>query len=275
MTDPIFPREIENTIFICALALKAKDESALNLILVARRFHAWLMPELLRTLVVQSISRKNKHPFRWNISTIERYGIHTRNLFFWTSSQGQIQDFSPYRVLELCPNVTNLLLWTDKKDSPIEHLGRLPLTHLSFELNDISEMTPELGQLFSKITHFEALGSFTSEHDLEQLREFTSITHLAIPDTSRLDLLPMLFANHPTLEVLIFLDGHGSRDEVLSVDAAFDPGMDDLRIVKMTCQHERQVEEWLLDVEMGLGIWGMADDAVQERKTSRDAVQRR
>ncbi|TFK65764.1 hypothetical protein BDN72DRAFT_880721 [Pluteus cervinus] len=268
MTDPVFPREIENTIFTYALALKAKDESALDLMLVAQRFHTWLFPELIRTVVVQP--NRGGYPSRWDISTIEKYGIHVRNLFLWTRGSP-----SPTRFLAHCPNVTNLLLWTDEKDFPIDQLGQLRLTHLSVELSIIPHMTPEVTELFHKITHLEEIGRLTSERDLERLKELTSITHLAIPAKSRQDLLPRLFGHHPTLEVLIVLDDDGPLDEPLHVDAAFDSRVDDPKIVRMFFELERLVEDWLLEVEMGQGIWGIADNAVQERKELRDAVRRR
>ncbi|TFK65038.1 hypothetical protein BDN72DRAFT_962834 [Pluteus cervinus] len=274
MVDPIFPLEIENKIFVYAVLLKNQNESALNLLLVARRVHTWLMPELLRTLIIRTVPITNQYPFRWQISTLEKYGKHVRNLFIWWSRR-QVEDLNPDKCLSLCPNVTNLLLWTERKDVPVDKMVHLPLTHLSFNLDDTPEMTPEIIQLYSRITHLETISTTTTEEKLAQLKHFTSITHLAVPNTSRFDILPRFFTNRPTLEVLIFLDPGSSYKDPLRLDGVFDPKSDDPRIVRMTCQPDCEVEEWLLNIQMGRGMWEMAEGAVREQKKLRDAVQRR
>ncbi|TFK65032.1 hypothetical protein BDN72DRAFT_846115 [Pluteus cervinus] len=271
MSDPVFPPEIEHIISTYALALKARDESNLNLLLISKRFHAWLVPELMRTVVVQRTSGTDKYPWQWKTTILQKYGIHVQNLFLWTYGP-QIDYPNPDEYLSLCPNVTNLVMWTERDITLIEKLPRLPLTHLSFDLSDIPSMTPELSQLFSKITHVDVMTGANTEPRLDQLKHFTSITHLAVPEVTPWNLLPRILETNLTLQVLILLDGRCRRDAPLRLEGGFDPKVDDPRIMKVTCQPGCEIEEWLLDVQKGRGMWGIADDAVRERKVLRDAA---
>ncbi|TFK63186.1 hypothetical protein BDN72DRAFT_964069 [Pluteus cervinus] len=268
MSDPIFPPEIEQIIFENALALKLKglDDNGLNLLLVAKRFHTWLIPKVMETVVVLTARTK----YKWEITSLEKYGKHTRNLLLWINLYHD-QDCPAERYLTNCPNVTNLVLWVDYVDVPLKEAARLkiPLSQLSIDLEGVTEITPELTQLFSKITHLESLGTLDSETELAPLRQFTCLTHLSIPETSNQGLVPTLFSLLPSLQVLV-LSLIGSRSCLMGPDGSFDPKSDDPRIVRMAWQSGKEVQEWLLDIQEGRGMWGLADEAVWERKRRKE-----
>ncbi len=44
---------------------------------------------------------------------------------------------------------------------------------------------------------------------------------------------------------------------------------DDPRVVGVTYGQDSQVEEWLLDVQEGRGMWGSADEVVRKRISGR------
>ncbi|TFK69581.1 hypothetical protein BDN72DRAFT_840182 [Pluteus cervinus] len=209
MSDPIFPPELEEVIFTNALAVKSDGESALNLLLVARRIHyAWLMQTLIKTIAIshRRVSSLRKYPFRWDISTLERYGMHTRHFFIWESDFQQ-EGIKPAQYFSSCPNITNLWCDSDLDQDDVELFSFLPLTHLSIDLNLLPEPTAKILQIYSGITHLETFNGFNLPSELDQktpLQYFTSLTHLAITEEHDQDFIPFFFGNIPTLQVLIF-----------------------------------------------------------------------
>ncbi|TFK63187.1 hypothetical protein BDN72DRAFT_964070 [Pluteus cervinus] len=265
MPDPIFPPEIEYIVFTNALALKNHGESALNLISVAKRVHAWLIPRLIQTLVVRTDPGTYQYPMPWKIAGIRKYGKYVRNLFLWTA-RDHIEGVDAETYLILCPNVTNLLLWNDGDvdEAPFQEIVHLPLTHLSIDLTAVPEITSELSQLFSRLTHFETVGNINSENDVIQLKHLTSITHLAVPEMSIQRTISTVFTKLPTLQVLVLVQP-GNRRTRLGLGGSFDPKSDDPRIVRVGWQYDKEVEDWMLDIE-GQGMWGLADKEVRERQ---------
>ncbi|TFK69583.1 hypothetical protein BDN72DRAFT_608253 [Pluteus cervinus] len=276
MPDPTLPPEIEEIIFINALKLKSDGENALNLLLVARRIHAWLMQVLIETISIAFKSDRVlsplKYPFRWDISTLERYGVHTRYFFIWDS------DFrrggaKPAQYFSLCPNITNLVLWCDSDldQADVESLSFLPLTHLSVNLERLPEPTAKVIELYSRITHLELLDGFDLETGPTIIQCFTSLTHIAVPECHRhnQDIVPFLVGNIPTLQILIVSiggDAIGLKELNFEVDH---PG-----VVGVSFKIDSQVEDWLLDVQEGRGMWGFADEAVRERKGVQGGVKK-
>ncbi|TFK69580.1 hypothetical protein BDN72DRAFT_959455 [Pluteus cervinus] len=267
MADPIFPPEIEQVIFTDALGLKHDGESPLDLLLVARRVHTWLMEVLIKTIAftLRRGTPARKYPFRWEINTLERYGMHTRHFFYWEG--GTHPDrIEPARYFALCPNITNLVLWIGRglNQADIESFSHLPLTHLSINVYGLPKATPKLIQFYSRITHLENVSGFSSSgggSDSTTLRYFTSLTHVAIPDEDE-----NLFGCIPTLQVLVV-----SRVGTTGLEIG-GSGTDDPRVVEVTYGPNSQVEEWLLDVQEGRGMWGSADNVVRERLKRKTAL---
>ncbi|TFK69589.1 hypothetical protein BDN72DRAFT_840184 [Pluteus cervinus] len=276
--DPIFPPEIEQIIFIHAQTFARRDKKAiLNLVLVAKRVHTWLIPKLFETITFRSFGPYNgplKYPVKWKNHDLIKYGKYTRN-FFFSIPQDDCDTYPPHQYLIRCPNITKLFLGLGTgflDQGEIESLLPLPLTHLSMDLDTVlGEPRPELIQLYSRVTHLESVEGFTPEYGLN-LMYFTSLTHLAIPDIDRgrhTDLsLQILFKCLPTLRVLALLTLHTTT---MGLTGEFNPTLDDPRIVRMTIVRAKRVDAWLLDVEEGRGMWGLADEAVGERKKLKKA----
>ncbi|TFK65031.1 hypothetical protein BDN72DRAFT_962827 [Pluteus cervinus] len=267
MSIPIFPPEIEHIIVTCALGLKTNDQSPSNLMLVAKRFHTWLSQELIQTVAVRTVRDTRFHPRGWSIDVIKEYGAYAKNLFLFTSTN----DERAVQYISFCPNITNLVLWTELDEAHLKGIARLPLTHLSADI-DLLPQTTELCQLFSRITHFDCIGGVTYKSDLPKLKAFTSLTHLVLPSDNFSSLPTAVLADFPGLKVLVFLD---SGREEMAVVNAFDPEADDPRVLRMTCNTDDEMNQWLLDIQNGSGLWELADKVVQERKDLKNAFKKK
>ncbi|TFK69598.1 hypothetical protein BDN72DRAFT_897170 [Pluteus cervinus] len=278
MSDAIFPPEIEHVIFLNALALKENGESPINLILVAKRVHSWLIPQIMKTFALTTLPPVQKYPFPWDVHTLHTHGKHVRNLFIWKSDHhtpnlGSLAS----HLISLCANITDLVLWTKGSSLSgieLEQISRLDhLTHLSINLSKVPKSAwekPELAQTFSRITHLENVADIETNEDLIVFEHFISITHLAISGCGQ-DILLLLFTRLPMLEALILWDVD-DRDTLMVVDQ-FNPNEDDPRVVKVACAAGGDVDAWLSEVQKGQGMWGLADQAVRERQKLKAALQ--
>ncbi|TFK69590.1 hypothetical protein BDN72DRAFT_840185 [Pluteus cervinus] len=264
-SDPAFPPEIEYIIFTNTLALKV--------VRVEHSICFWLIPTIMQTVAICAIQHGQalSYPPSRGISTLHRYGNHTHNLFIWLSKY-HLSEFTVDQYFSLCPNVTDLLLWTgcDIDRAQLDLMSRLPLTRLSMDLDRIPETTPELIRLFSKITHLEHITPITPSSYPALLKSFTNLTHLALPDGSSQSVVTLLFNDHPRLQVLILLESN--TEEILRLTGGFDSNLDDLRVVFMMYKVGSEVEEWRLDVQEGRGMWGLADEAIAERRKLKAAM---
>ncbi|TFK65766.1 hypothetical protein BDN72DRAFT_179690 [Pluteus cervinus] len=223
----------------------------------------------METISIRTIPAQ-KHPFQWDVTALRKYGTHTRNLFIWTSLHNYKDPLVPL-YLSLCPNVTNVLLWSDLTDPQLEQLARLPLTDLSISFSEVYSK-PNLFPLFSKITHLEALINVESESQFTLFENFTSITHLMVSTQSNLSILPRLFKKLPTLRVLIMMVGQ--HRPAIGVVGHYDPNEDDPRIVKMVPNLDDRSDDWLVRIRKGRDIWTLADEAVRERQKLNGSLQR-
>ncbi|TFK69565.1 hypothetical protein BDN72DRAFT_878359 [Pluteus cervinus] len=280
MSDPILPPEIEYTIFMDALAIKGTSESPRNLLLVAKRVHTWLIPKLTETFAIRKFAPPQNYPgpSGWSIDTLITHGIHTRNLFIWTSPYPSSDCYDPLaaKYISLCPNLTNLVLWSaHSMEIPYAQLNEIAhlhsLTHLSINLKKIPSLAwenSELLRLFEKITHLHNVAIIESSKDITLFNHFTSLTHLTFPDLSDETLIPLFLTRLPTLEALIVLTDHPNHFSRISVRHDCQWSVDDPRIVKIACQSyaDKELDEWLLEVQERRGIWGLADRAIRERQ---------
>ncbi|TFK69600.1 hypothetical protein BDN72DRAFT_840194 [Pluteus cervinus] len=271
MSDsPIFPPEIEYNIFTIALEPKLENNGrdVVDLILVAKRVYEWLIPKIFQTLAVQRIPPSRKYPLQWQLNSLEIYGKHVQHLFVWMSAyyNGPI---SQDQYICLCPNITNLVLWTQNHPdrTHLARMSHLPLTHLSTDTTGLPKSTPELYPLFSRITHLTIVNS-TLEH--ERPTRFTSLTHLAIPNPYDKTIVVFILRCYPTLKALVLWE-HGTAFKVVG---GFKPSVDDPRVVRMniTMRNNNPVRNWLLDVKDGQGVWGLADETVGKRWNLKEAL---
>jgi hypothetical protein len=170
--SPRLPPELEYSIFL--LALEADYREAKNLLLVAKRVFDWCVQlHLLRPLIIDidhwlarliphvfgvvEFSHNRSLPIAFNETVYKRYGCHVHDLHLET------KEIAAH--LPLFPNVVNLALQVRGTATPyLPTLLDLPLERLSITLSrDVP--SPELFQVFSKVTHldlFTTLLSWTS-----------------------------------------------------------------------------------------------------------------
>ncbi|TFK65781.1 hypothetical protein BDN72DRAFT_962279 [Pluteus cervinus] len=262
MADPVFPPEIEHIIFTHALAQQGFVPFPTNLILVAKRVHLWLIPKLFETISVNH-RHGGDYPIKWDPTRLERYGPFVRNLFLWASSQEM-----SVLCLSSCPHVTNLTFWVATKQDMMGAMSHLRLTHLSINFTLLAAPTPAIIETFSRVSHLDLLGRLDIEGPITH---FTALTHLAISSYDITDeLLRILFDRFSKLEVVVSLNVSTLYEGGVVVEGEFNPDVDDPRIVKMVCTFESGVEDWMEDVKYGRGMWGLADDAIVERRRERE-----
>ncbi|TFK65019.1 hypothetical protein BDN72DRAFT_962816 [Pluteus cervinus] len=260
LTDPTFPPEIEHVIFTSAVEHQDLRPFPINLILVAKRVHQWLIPILYRTI---SLHADQEYPILWGPETLEKHGKYARNLFLWTPSS-EFDGISPDLPLSLCPNVTNLFWWAPTHKAEVKAISQLPLTCLSVELNNI-EQTPDIIKTFSRITHLDNIGIFTD--NIITLDHFTSLTHLSAQEDEPAQ-ISLLFDRVPKLQVLICYRCERSLTRPVVED--FDPDNDDPRLVRMAYGVGACFEDWFADIIYSRGIWGLAEAAIETRKKERE-----
>ncbi|TFK60361.1 hypothetical protein BDN72DRAFT_850573 [Pluteus cervinus] len=255
-TDPTFPPEIEYLIFTSAVERRDLRPFPINLVLVAKRVHQWLIPIIYRTI---SLNAGQEYPIRWNPETLEKYGKHVRHLFVWTPSP-KFNGRSLALPLSLCPNITNLIWWAPTHKAEVKAMSHLPLTYLSIELNNVKQ-TPEIIKTFSRITHLDNIGTFTD--NIIILDHFTALTHISYLRGHPAK-IPLFFERVPKLQVLIYhtCKLHLARPMV----GDFQPENDDVRLVQMTRGIGGGFEDLLADLIDGQGMWGLAEAAVETRK---------
>ncbi|TFK69579.1 hypothetical protein BDN72DRAFT_840181 [Pluteus cervinus] len=144
----------------------------------------------------------------------------------------------------------------------MDAISRLHLTHLSVNLECITEPPSGLRKSFSNVTHLDLLGIYPP--DLEILIHFTSLTHLALSNGMDRAASLSLFSRIPKLQMVLHLRSSGITSS-LSVVEDFNPDVDDPRIIELVCGFESGVRDWLDDVEDGRGLWQLASGAVVAR----------
>ncbi|TFK69568.1 hypothetical protein BDN72DRAFT_840169 [Pluteus cervinus] len=270
--DPIFPLDIERDIFKYALAQQGLIPFPYNLVLVAKRVHHWLSHKLYDTIVVHETQ---DYPNKWDRTKLEKYGQFVRNLFVW---QAGSQSELSLQCLSSCPNVVNLVFWVPTPSQEmVDVISRLPLTHLSIDLDGIEKPTPGLINMFSKVTHLDCLNRL--DLGLGHVIHFTSLTHLAVPFISITSQThqSLLFNQFPKLNALISWDAErdgNTAESVKVIDDFDDPDEDEPRVVNLLCPVDSDVQNWLDEIRSGRGIWGLAIEAIVMRILLADAIRR-
>ncbi|TFK65784.1 hypothetical protein BDN72DRAFT_180031, partial [Pluteus cervinus] len=233
----------------------------LNLILIARRVHHWLIPKIYETIIIHENKDKG-YPIKWDRVNLEQFGHFVQNLFI----QASPSPASSLLWLKPCPNVTNLSCWVHISQDMMVTMSHLRLTYLSINPNTIQHPSPSLIEAFATVTHLDCLGHV--DIALGNIICFTSLTHIAVSRYNIIErpILPILFDRFPRLQAVISLKVADSYERRVSVVEDFDPDSDDPRVVKISFPLENGVGDWLEVVRHGRGIWGLADEAINSRR---------
>ncbi|TFK62859.1 hypothetical protein BDN72DRAFT_964291 [Pluteus cervinus] len=216
------PSELEYEIF--ALAYQNEESHPVNLLLVAKRVHDWLIPRiyevvLFRTYVTRPRSASSP-------STLKMCGHHTRHLLFRISTP----PISTIELLSYCPNVENIAVWsgyTQSRDlisGPETPLTSLRLKRLSIHVAALAELDQEtrggaesdtntgtqiqkhIEVFLSTITHLDIASRVCSKQELSALSYCPSLTHLCLFETLPLETLRWVFDVCAKLEVVVWLE---------------------------------------------------------------------
>ncbi|TFK65211.1 hypothetical protein BDN72DRAFT_207567 [Pluteus cervinus] len=253
-TDARFPLELERIIFLMALQNRLSD--APNLFSVARRVHDWLVPKAFEVVVLQ---HRQSYPIGFTKDKFQRYGKHVRHLLISSIPVG-FDSASVY--ISFCPHVQNLALWTGHNPTEIEAIIKLPLTHLSVNIDRMGPLSPPLLHLFSMITHLDVVGSFFSWDECASLIHFPILTHLAIFRGSLPAIVPLILEQLPQIQVLIWR-GNSPDEKLKESEFPESSSFDDERLVCIECE---DCEDWLNGARGGQDMWRFAESLVESRR---------
>ncbi|TFK67162.1 hypothetical protein BDN72DRAFT_843411 [Pluteus cervinus] len=277
---PTLPPELEYQIFL--FAFQKERTRPINLLLVAKRVHDWLIPRIYEILVFRGGRA------RPNVAQLRTYGHHTRHLIL----TGVI-PISVTEMLSYFPNVVNLAIWArswlqDFGVEPKNPLTSLRLKRLSIHLEDMKDINLEsttnhevkinenIKRFLSNITHLDCSKAI-GQRELTALTYCTSLTHLCIFDTLPTQDLRWVFDVCNNLEVLIWLItrsiagvSHTSvvvvKDERLRAtfkDCGLRP--DDLdKIALIGCNGYG--DDWERGARGGVDMWALADREVKNKR---------
>ncbi|TFK61021.1 hypothetical protein BDN72DRAFT_850025 [Pluteus cervinus] len=264
MEDPRLPPELESQIFLMALQLNFSDIR--NLLLIAKRVHAWLLPKAFEVAVL-GIGRS--FPITFTLEKFKRYGHYIRYLFLTAfATQRETGRIMALDYLSLCPNVINLSIRIPSLDPAAlqSALINLPLIRLSIHVDAILFVppSPQLSELFSNLTHLHLYNTFDPARFADAqppiLRPlFPNLTHIAFLYPHTRENLRLAIEGWDSLRVVLlwylnaYLEG--------PIDAAVQPLHPRLVILGSTV-----MQPWE-DGARGRGqdIWEISERIVQSR----------
>ncbi|TFK69484.1 hypothetical protein BDN72DRAFT_959553 [Pluteus cervinus] len=282
----VFPPEIEEMIF--SMAVQANWSSAKTLVLVAKRVHHWLIPQLYEVVIFHENQISNPRPKFDSGKLIDR-GKHVKHIMFF---QMYLLSNRPGECLAWCPNAVDVALWItpDLYDKTlIDQLLCHRLTHLSFDFGTLRNKLGEHPEIlkptsFPFVTHLELINSTTAVTSDELREHFPALTHLALnasgpnfPDLEHLALDafgPNLISVTPgvltlwkdQMKVLLWYRGETTSPYpvAMSPDSGFPSPPDDARLVVIR-YGRGYVGTWYEGTRGGLSIWRVAEEAIAAR----------
>ncbi|TFK72681.1 hypothetical protein BDN72DRAFT_836001 [Pluteus cervinus] len=248
--SPRLAPELEYAIFMTAIKSDARE--AKNLVPIAKRVFDWLIPYVFH---VVELDTERPVPITFNQSAFKRYGKHTRHLFLGRGSgQG--------KYIHLFPNVTNIVFWTGFDKAYLPALLQLPLTRIS------TEFTPQLFQVFQRITHFDLFSDeITMDATFESQLYLPKLTHLCVLPELSPEVFE-LFLNRvrcPELGVVILWGSSSSGRGFPELDGNWAAPVDeeDGRIVRVRCIPR---VDWRVGARGGVDMWEFAERVLASRK---------
>ncbi|TFK61019.1 hypothetical protein BDN72DRAFT_850023 [Pluteus cervinus] len=264
---PQLPPELEYEIF--TIAYHQDPDSRLNLLLVSKRVYEWLIPVICKIMVIARFPKANHPP----PEIFKKYGHHVKHILF-SDPRTFTYPVDEGEILELCPNVFNLVLWFSTT-TPAEvfnlRLERLTLQPFSDKFEDemqrLRKTDEEKYCKWSKsITHI-AWPSIKLV-GCELLSSFPNLTHFLIGDWN-LDvprIVEYMVKWCGGLEVLVVLMGKMPIPDTAgsyvhdSLDGAV---FEDSRVVVVERYY---VLDWVEGARGGDDLWKVAERTVNERR---------
>ncbi|TFK66755.1 hypothetical protein BDN72DRAFT_843844 [Pluteus cervinus] len=259
LNEPRLPPELEENIFLQALDSSPSD--AFKFILVAKRVHHWLIPQIFKTVIYHY---DESSPIRFDIHSFERYANHVQHLF--------LEPENLLQYLYLFSNVTNLVLWGECSPAQLEILLEFNhLTHLAVVIgDDVSIPPPIYFALFSKVTHLDLMSScdFWWLDEIKPNFNFPLLTHLCVLCDANTEVIKLFLdrIRCPNLAVVILWDPSPEAVTMVrpEVEGRDEVPVKDERLVHILCQDS--VRDWESGVRGGDDMWKVADRHIASRQ---------
>ncbi|TFK73874.1 hypothetical protein BDN72DRAFT_135425 [Pluteus cervinus] len=258
-TEPCLPSEIEYEIFMMAYHNTAVADR-LNLLQVAKRVYAWLIPLLYRTVAING-NHQSKYP---NLDILKRLGSHVR--YIYVSQNGSSMDISA--LVSSCPHIVNLSFWYHPTEIP--EIFHLPLKRLSVYDLEIFEkqLTNALASAHkaqvqkwcSNITHL-AWGRLGIDLCRDLAPRFPNVTHFLLGEWNSKDVILEVLKSCPRLQVMIRLLASFESTGRTFVEDDLDPV--DIRVVTVNACLS---SDWIRGREGEDDMWVIAERKVKERR---------
>ncbi|TFK69494.1 hypothetical protein BDN72DRAFT_840346 [Pluteus cervinus] len=280
--QPELPPEIEEIIF--SLAVQDDWTSAKSLILVAKRVHHWLIPQIYKVAIFHE-SRPERPTPKFDSRSLITHGKHVRHAMFHNgTTRLTLLHNRPGECLAWCPNAIDVALWISDECYDkvlIEQLLRLPLMRLSLNLGCLQNTVRQYPEIsapihFPSVTQLELInpGNLISPHQLKEM--FPALTHLAL-NASGHNLISMtkdvLTLWKDQLKVLLWYRGESASEyPTLAYPEDDNPlPSDDPRLVVIR-YGRGYVGSWYEGTRGGLSIWRVAEEAItRPEEVSRDS----
>ncbi|KAJ7058901.1 hypothetical protein C8F01DRAFT_1147473 [Mycena amicta] len=267
MLTPILPPELERIIF--ELSAWQDRATALKLLVVARRAHIWIEPLFWKVILLDTKATLG-HLLPSNGPA------HIKDLAVNAESIVSLAETN--QLLSVCPNITNLALWTVNilPDLGTELQQPTKLTRLSINISllDNADLGPAHFAPLLNVSHFEVYGKAASLALLSIFRALPALTHLAFagriytPEVFK----AVLQACDDSLRLLVFIFEDSSHFAVapgagdISMAVA-EEEIADSRFCVVECLDP--IADWLLGAWGGRDFWCRGEERVAERARAR------
>nr|GAT52785.1 predicted protein [Mycena chlorophos] len=222
-TTPRLPPELEHRIFLSAFQLHPETSTAL--LRVARRVHAWIEPELYRTMNIrnpaiwEAFIHAAKH--KPSIMLAVREVIVMNGTFVDASAMTEI-----YEAMKHCSRLNGLCIAQDlTSPALLSAVPELPIQRLKLGISRLllhsGEPRPDpllAAAAFQNVTHFEVLGRIASP-EADPCRQFIAalpaLTHLSVARATAFGMnLDSWLATLPRLKVMVLISWKVNYDSL-------------------------------------------------------------
>ncbi|TFK73864.1 hypothetical protein BDN72DRAFT_956199 [Pluteus cervinus] len=252
---PRLPPELEKEIFTLSFSESLHQKiNPGNLFLVSKRVFDWLMP--LYWDVVMAHTAADGWPPTFSEQTLQLYGHHVHHFHTWESSF--------VKLLTLCPNISDLAIWTSISEQDVDYIIKLPITRLSIFIDDIRWGNADLHEFCSKVTHLDISNRMDWATN-KIIPHFPALTHLATFSAWVAgENIQSWFMHGSPLEAVILISS-GSGDG-LHLREAEDDDLDP-RVVRVGFGRTYKVD-WVEGAHGRMDMWEFADEVIKNRRLS-------
>ncbi|TFK64839.1 hypothetical protein BDN72DRAFT_962957 [Pluteus cervinus] len=267
VTMDILPPEIWQE--IVEISASSSSRQAAQLSVVSSFFYRCARPILFRIF----ICRNYPETFVPDATWFEANGKYIRHLL-WRQS---IQQLPP--LLSFCPNIENMAIWVNSNSNVIPALlpalSNLRLRRLSINIYALYSDTPftiahAREPMFQNLTHLDVLNSCFTWDLFQGFAELPRLTHITFSDNVADVIIQNLSQKCDGLRVIIVLESleheTGDTKGFVRETEYFRAGIDDPRVVGLTCEYEG---DWELGAEGKDDMWVKAEEIVDKRRAAK------